>query len=201
MRRSERGFTLVELMIALAIVGALLAVAFGGLRVALAAWRQGEDRAEAHQHVRAVATILTRAVAATYPYRAPRERAPEPALLFRGGPSRIEFVTQAAPFPLQLPIAFTAVILSLEEGDHPGLVVRERALPNQNPFAGAAVVFRDPAVTALGFRYMDASGSWADTWEADRAMPRAVRISVTATLGGRPETLPDITVPLRTAMP
>ena len=52
---AERGFTLVELIIALAIVGALLAVAFGGLRVALAAWRQGEDRAEAHQHARGVA--------------------------------------------------------------------------------------------------------------------------------------------------
>ena len=31
----RRGFTLVELLIALAIVGALLAIAFGGLRVAV----------------------------------------------------------------------------------------------------------------------------------------------------------------------
>ncbi len=43
---SSRGFTLVELLIALSIVGALLAIAFGGLRVAIAAWGQGEDRAE-----------------------------------------------------------------------------------------------------------------------------------------------------------
>jgi len=34
---------------------ALLVIAFGGMRVALGAWRQGEDRAEAYQHVRGVA--------------------------------------------------------------------------------------------------------------------------------------------------
>ena len=59
--RPHRGFTLVELLIALAIVGALVAIAFGGLRVAVASWRHGEERAEAHQHVRSVALILARA--------------------------------------------------------------------------------------------------------------------------------------------
>ena len=61
--RRQRGFTLVELLLALAIVGALLAIAFGGLRVAVGAWTRGEDRAEAHQHVRSVSLTLARAVA------------------------------------------------------------------------------------------------------------------------------------------
>src|SRR5207244_1451485 len=43
--RGPRGFTLLEVLIALAIVGALLVIALGGMRVALGAWRQGEDRA------------------------------------------------------------------------------------------------------------------------------------------------------------
>ena len=38
MSRRQRGFTLIELLLALAIVGALLAIAFGGLRVAISAW-------------------------------------------------------------------------------------------------------------------------------------------------------------------
>src|SRR2546426_11887117 len=92
-RRGERGFTLLELIIALAIVGALLAVAFGGLRVALAAWTQGEDRAEAHQHLRGIAVILERALATAHPYRAPLGASPEPTLLFRGTETRVEFVT------------------------------------------------------------------------------------------------------------
>ena len=74
-RRGERGFTLVEVIIALAIVGALLVIAFGGLRVATSAWQQGEDRAEAHQHTRSVALILARAMSGAYPYRATRKGA------------------------------------------------------------------------------------------------------------------------------
>jgi prepilin-type N-terminal cleavage/methylation domain-containing protein len=42
--RDQRGFTLLELLLALAIVGALVVIAFSGVRIALASWRQGEDR-------------------------------------------------------------------------------------------------------------------------------------------------------------
>ena len=93
------GFTLLDLLIALSIVGALLAVAFGGLRVALAAWRQGEDRAEAHQYVRGLASSLAHAVEGAHPYRAPLGLAPEPALLFQGTASKLQFVTRSSPYP------------------------------------------------------------------------------------------------------
>jgi len=200
-RQGQRGFTLLELIIALAIVGALLAIAFGGLRVALAAWRQGEDRAEAHQHVRGVSLVLARALGATYPYRAPEGLGPQPVLLFNGTARRVQFVTQAAPFPFGIPIAFSAVVIELEEGERAGLVVRQRPLPNRDPFRDAAVVFRDPAVTALGFRYMDESGNWSDGWDAERTLPRAIAISVGITLNGRAETLPPTTVSLRVTAP
>ena len=194
----QRGFTLLELLIALAIVGALLAIAFGGLRVALAAWRQGEDRAEAHQHVRGVALILARAVGATHPYRAGLGPAPQPILLFRGAASRIEFVTQAPPIPFGVPIAFTAVVVTLENEDGGGLVIRQRPLPNRDPFADAQVVFRDPAVATLGFRYMDESGTWQDTWDSETDAPRAVSVAIGTRFNGRTESLPPLTVLLRT---
>lgn len=198
----ERGFTLVELLIALAIVGALLAIAFGGLRVALASWRQGEDRAEAHQHVRSVALTLARAISATYPYRASRSLAPAPVVLFAGTERQVEFVTQAAPFPGATPIAFTAVVFAFDEGAEPGLVVRQRALPNREPFGDATVVYRDPTVTALRLAYLDDNG-WQDVWDGAEAQatPRAVRITVATTLNGRREELPPLTVSLRTAPP
>jgi general secretion pathway protein J len=201
-RRGERGFTLVELLIALAIVGALLVIAFGGLRVATSSWRQGEDRAEAHQHVRSIALILARAISATYPYRASRGLAPEPVVLFEGTEQRVEFVTQATPFPAAIPIAFTAVVFSFDEGGEPGLVVRQRALPNREPFSEATIVFRDPTVTALRLSYLDESG-WKDSWDGAeaKATPRAVRITVATSFNGRTEELPPLTVSLRTAPP
>ena len=74
----RRGFTLLELLVALAIVGALLALAFGSLRVGLAAWRQGDDRAEAHAHLRSLSEVLARSVAAAFPYRQSRAEGGEP---------------------------------------------------------------------------------------------------------------------------
>lgn len=201
--RPQQGFTLLEVLIALAIVGALVAIAFGGMRVALAAWRQGEDRAEVHQHARGIALTVARSLGAAYPYRAPRGAAPQPVLLFAGNARRIEYVTQTPLFPWPAPIAFTAVVIALEEGEEPGLVVRQRPLPNRDPFTEGVVVFRDPNVTTLEFRFLDDGGGWREEWdgEDDDRVPRAVRITVGATLGGRPQALPPLTVSLRTQAP
>src|SRR5206468_6426869 len=116
-RRGQRGFTLLELLLALAIVDALVVIAFSGVPIALAAWRQGEDRAEAHQHLRGVVLSLARSVSGMYPYNAPRGDTPTPELLFTGTESRLEFVTQAAPFPASIPVAFTAVVFALGDTD------------------------------------------------------------------------------------
>jgi general secretion pathway protein J len=201
-RRGQRGFTLLEVLIALTIVGALLVIAFGGMRVALAAWRKGEDRADVHQHARGLAVTLTRSLGATYPYQASRDLAPDPVVLFAGTATRLEFVTQSAPFPFATPIAFTAVVILLEEGDEAGLVIRQRALPNERPFAEATIVLRDPAVTSLAFQYL-AEGDWSDTWDGaeSKATPRAVKITLGTTINGRAEKLPPITVSMRTAAP
>jgi general secretion pathway protein J len=197
--RRARGFTLMEVLIALAIVGLLLVIAFGGLRVALLAWQKGEDRAEAHQHVRALAVTLARALGAAYPYRGAKGEAPEVVMLFNGAERRLEFVTQTPPLPLQAPIAFTAVVIALEEDNEPGLVVRERALPNRDPFTKGEVVMRDPGVTSLVFKFQNDDGEWVDTWDGQetKSVPRAVQLRLATTLNGRVQTLPPITVPLR----
>jgi type II secretory pathway pseudopilin PulG len=191
-------------LIALAIVGALLVIAFSGMRVALGAWRQGEDRAEAHQHVRGVALALARTVGSAYPYQASRGEAPESVLLFLGSDKRLELVAQSPSVPFPIPIAFTAVVVTLDESaERPGLVIRQRALPNRDPFAEAEVVFHDPTITSLTFQYMDESGSFGDTWDGEqtKALPRAVRIALGTTLNGVAQTLPPLTVSLQVGAP
>src|SRR6267143_1326120 len=61
-RGRRRGFTLIEVVIALTIVATLLVVMFAGLRVGLAAWQRGEERAELLERTRSLAQVLTRAL-------------------------------------------------------------------------------------------------------------------------------------------
>jgi general secretion pathway protein J len=201
-RRPAAGFTLLELILALSIVGALLAISFGGLRVGLTAWRRGEDRAEAHQHARTLLDLVARSLAGAHAYRGPIAEAGRRALLFQGEPERIDFVTISPPFPADSTIAFTAVTLSVESGT-PGLAVRQKALPNFDPFEPVPPALVDPAVEGIGFLYQRETGEWVDRWDAaqENALPRAVEVTLSTSLGGRSLDTPPFVVPLRATRP
>lgn len=176
--RRGSGFTLIEVVIALSLVAALLAITFGGLRVGLAAWRQGDARAEHLQRGRSLNQLLVRAVGGAHPYQveaAGEEPAP-PA--FAGEPDRLAFVTSRPPVPLAAPIAFTAVTVSQEETR---LTIREGALPSRSPFAGLLPVLVDPSIVGLRFRYLRGEDrTWAERWDGavEHALPAAVEITL-----------------------
>ena len=113
-------------------------------------------------------------------------------LLCTGAEQKLEFITQAPPLPLQAPVAFTAVVISLESGEEQGLVVRERALPNRDPFTKGDIVMRDPAVTSLAFKFQNDDGEWGDTWDGQdqKAIPRAISLTIGTTLNGKAQKLP-----------
>ena len=179
------GFTLVEVLLALSIGAALLVVVFGGVRAGLAAWGRGEARAMALEHDRSWEQMLTQTIASAYPYRRVAVRAGGFGLLFDGWSDRLTLVTVAPPIPASLPIAFTSVHISRDEG---GLAVRQLALPNPEPVDRTAAILVDSNVVALRFRYLDKdTETWSDRWEVGRegGLPRAVEIRLTTAVGGR----------------
>ena len=196
-RRGELGFTLIELMLALTIVATLLAVTFAGLRVGLGAWRRGEDRAEAQQHVRSLFSVLARTVGGAFPYvAAAGPESAQPVILFYGEPDRIALVTTVPPFPLPTPAAFAAVTLAMEGAEPSALAVRQKLLPNDDPFEALRPLLLDVAVTAARFRYLRAGGSWEDRWDAvaEQALPRAVEVALTTRIQGRTIEHPPVTI-------
>ena len=199
--RAVRGFTLVEVVLALSIAATVLVIVFGGLRVALAAWSKGEARAARLDHARGVIVLLERALDGAFPYRfvAPQER--EPHVLFDGRPDRVTFATLAPPFPGAVPIAFTAVSLSSEER---GLTLRQQVLPSPLALDRLAPVLVDRETAAVRFRYLGQEpGAWQEAWDMSReeTIPRAVEITVLGRDGARGAAAQVLTVPIRAAIP
>ena len=188
-RSPQRGFTLVEVVIALTIVATLLVVMFGSLRVGLSAWQRGDERAEVLDRARSLNQIVTRSLGAAHPYTTKGEPGESPRLLFEGGPDRVAFVTSAPPFPTAAPIAFTAVTLSREAGPVPGLAVRQKPLPNDKPFdPEVEPSLREGTVSDVRFRYLrESDRAWTESWDAaqERALPMAVEITLSIVHPGR----------------
>ena len=200
----QQGFTLVEVVIALTIVATVLVVMFGGLRAGLTAWQRGDERAEVLERERSIVQIVTRSLGAAHPYMTSAQGGEAARLLFEGAPDRLAFVTSAPPFPVAVPIAFTAVTLSKDTGAAPGLAVRQKPLPNADPFdGGLKPALVDGTVSDARFRYQKASDrTWIETWDSvqEKALPLAVEITLTLVQAGRNVPQPPLVVslPVRT---
>jgi hypothetical protein len=86
----------------------------------------------------------------------------------------------------------------------PGLVIRERVLPNLLPFEEAQPVLVDPTTVAVRFRYLrDIGSSWEEAWDAttERALPRGIEITVTTLVNGLAVEQPPLVVPIRAVAP
>jgi type II secretory pathway component PulJ len=192
------GFTLIELILALGIAAAVLVIVFGGLRVALAAWSKGEERAATLDHARSVVVLLERALTGAFPYQVSPDDDEPARILFEGLPDRLTFVTLSPPFPAATPRVFTVVSLA---GDGPGLVLRQQVLPNRLALDRLAPILVDLETSALRFRYRGENPNfWQGEWDADReeALPRAVEITLVTGARG---VLQSFTVPIQTTAP
>jgi prepilin-type N-terminal cleavage/methylation domain-containing protein len=200
----QPGFTLVEVVIALTIVATLLVIMFGGLRVGLAAWQRGDERAEILERARSLTQIVTRTLGAAHPYMTSRRGGQPARLLFEGAPDRVAFVTAVPPSPTAAPIAFTAVTLSQEAGPVAGLALRQKPLPNEEPFdRDIQPALVDGTVSDVRFRYLrESDGAWTENWDAveEKALPLAVEITLTIVQAGRSAPQPPLIVslPVRT---
>lgn len=96
--RSQVGFTLLELVVAITLMGLVLVVLYSGLRIGLNGWDSGERRAEATNRLRLVEEFLRRQLAQSitvYQFNEQQDR----IVAFAGQANGIEFV---APMLAQL---------------------------------------------------------------------------------------------------
>ena len=199
-RAPARGFTLLELLLALGIVAILLVIVSGGLRVGLTAWQRGEERTATLDRARSLVVLLEHGLAGAYPYRVTPEAQQEPRILFDGRPDRLTFATLSPPLPSGPTTAFSAVSLTADGG---GLALRQQALPNQLVLDRLDPLLVDTQTTAVRFRYLGREPeAWQDVWDITKedTLPRAVEITLVSGTGAR-SARQTLTVPIQVNQP
>ncbi len=157
---SQKGFTLLELLIALALIGLMVVLLFGALRFASKAWASTEQRTERDAGIRLVYQYLADRMEQAKPVTAYVESQGEEVFFFTGQDDALEFVS---PMPAHLGVGGLYIIRLQEQGGggnrqlllnrwlfHPEVLEGAEGLPEWRPLGAGTDTSgnEDPAMRA-----------------------------------------------------
>lgn len=212
MSRNSAGFTLLELLVALSVLGVLMVLMFGGLRFGARVWESGDASLRALAEVQTTAGFIRREISQAMPANAPPQDGDQEttaaAAPFRGTPDAVRLI---GPPPSQLlPGGLYETVIGLEDAvsskGNGGrrLIVWWRPLPRGfgNADAGRArpvpmdadartrqVVLLD-GVADLQLSYfgqddVNEPPQWHDRWETMLSPPSLVSVRIAFMPGDR----------------
>ena len=186
-----RGFTLLELMISLTIMGLILVLVFGAFRIGSRAWEKGEKDVEAHQRERVVLELLKRQIASACPRQIRLED--QDPFYMRGDSRSVEFVT-CIPALAAGKSGMVYVRYEVREAGADGgkeLLLYEKDMIHLATDKDAGNWAEDdaylliPAAEEIGFAYLrpakdkEETSQWQDRWDPkeDPDLPLAMRVT------------------------
>ncbi|HET9045768.1 MAG TPA: prepilin-type N-terminal cleavage/methylation domain-containing protein [Casimicrobiaceae bacterium] len=186
-RRRMRGFTLVELTIALVLLALLAGVLFGSLNLAGTSLDRGEAKVDATSGMRLAEAFLRTNLEAQHPLR--MRKIVEFPLLFAGQRDELRY---AAALPTRVQDGGIWYFrLSVNSADARSPLVLERALPDLSDTkmpefndAERSILAQDIAELKLAYfgRDKDANDAndptWRDRWDDPQRLPLLIRIEV-----------------------
>lgn len=188
----EAGFTLLELLVTLALLSLLSLALFGSIRYGTRIWEASRGIEAQTESVRHAEQTLFRLVSTAYPKFVAKD-ALHASVAFSGDAASLELM---AP-DTTLPGALDVVIIHQTESASGGALVVERKLElgaeSQQPDSERLLTgVRQVSFEYFGPRKPGAKPEWQSSWIAKTRPPRLVRI--TAVLDDRSVAWPDLIV-------
>jgi general secretion pathway protein J len=181
--RRSRGFTLIEVIVAISLLGFGLALVFGTLRGASKATERAESVAQRDERLRAVQGLLRRQIGAAMPVAFVFDAESGSATFLRASDSKLEFVSTMPGYLARGgPYLQTLEFVRGEDGQQ--LRFQHQLLSAD----GALDAEREPvallegiAEASFAMRGLDGRGrpgAWLPSWEASAQLPPLVRLQV-----------------------
>ena len=186
-RAGQRGFTLLELIIALSLLALMSSVLFGALGYAGRSWEGGEAKAEATSGMRLSHGFLRAQLEGQHPLR--MRKMPEFPLLFTGARDEVRYAA-ALPARVSGGGVWYYRLAVAKEGDRSRLVL-ERTIPDLNEAAlpdfkgdDRSILAEDIAELRIEYFGRDSGASpstaptWRDRWDDANLLPLMLRVDV-----------------------
>lgn len=195
---AESGFTMVELLVALALLSLLSVGLFGGLSFGFHAWQHGGARTERSQHILTAQNFLRRIIADIYPQFV-GEDPTRGHVDLAGSAMSLEFLA-SAPIALGHSGRLRYRLFVERHGGIADLMMTATQELADSDARGATerrTLLAD--VGALAFSYFgrtrgEKAAQWRDAWSGQTAPPQLVRIRVPS---DDARAWPDLVVALR----
>jgi prepilin-type N-terminal cleavage/methylation domain-containing protein len=172
--RAEHGFTLLEVMVSLAIMALIATVAFAGLSIGVDTWRRGTRKIDEMDGRAAIERLVKRQLAIAYPLQFQPDPNQPAFALFRGTNSSVEFISDYSV--VDGTTDFRKIGYRFESGEF--RYQEENLLgyvPSSNERIEGEVLAK---LSALRFRYLQRlpseAWSWADEWKLGEGLPAAI---------------------------
>lgn len=184
----QQGFTLLELLISLSLLGLILVLLFGGLRLSVRSWDSVQMKVDNINAVRSVESFLRSEFERVYPYRL--KNALPQRFAFVGERHKVNFVAQ---LPSRVGVGgLYAIALELEEAGN-GRRLTWRSVPmdpqmrdfssldsaKEIVLVGTELnTVDDIWLSYFGRETENAAPRWVDRWDSAVTMPQLIRIQV-----------------------
>lgn len=184
-RASSDGFTLLELLIAIALLGLIFAALAGGLRFGTAAWQAGSERLGDSDNLQLVHRVVRRQLEAAITPAA--DGADEDIPVFEGRRDRLQFL---APAPsVGMPPGLYQIGLRLQRNAGSGALVLDWSAVDRE--GGGTETLIDN-VARVRFSYLGTPGGtvgrgWTPDWRDLDRPPQAIRMDIGFKDGSRSE--------------
>ena len=180
-----RGFTLIEVLVATALLAAGLALGFATLRAATATVERGEEMARHNERIRAVEGFLRRRLASAHPLAFEVDQRTGDALRFVGEPDRMRFVSDLPPYlGYGGPALHDVAVASDRDGvrlEVSFATVLAGQTWREDPPRPPEQLAPDLRSVRLSYRGIDRQGAltgWLREWPDPSQLPLQVRIEV-----------------------